>query len=887
MSETITQNKIIVLGKEFKSEDERREYFRTELRKKLPELKKMEGFPIGEDDDIINLSDPPYYTACPNPWLNEFINQWENEKSELEKKGIRSKDFEVHEPYTADVSEGKNDPIYNAHSYHTKVPPKAIVKYLLHYTSKHDTVLDGFSGSGMTGVACNVLNDQSSLKEMGFNVDGDKIMEGATKVGIYGQRKSILNDLSPAATNLTYNNTSTADLVEFRSQANKLVQMAKERFLWMFKTKDPVTKNYFEVEYFVWSEISNCENCGANLNFSEIAFEDDYRSFKDDVNCPNCSVEINKRNLKPQYESILDKELNEVVKTPKREIILICFKNKGRKNYKRPDEEDLELLTKVKNLPASGIPLVSIPDMQMMRVGRMKASGIKYTHQFYFDRLKHILSFLWNESENIKNKRVKELVRYWLDSHFVNLSYRNRYRPNVSFPYNPMTGVFYIPMMSSEANPFIAYENKLKTILKAFVKINTPQGNAVTSTTSASCLGIDDNSIDYIFTDPPFGENIYYSDLNFFIESWYKVFTNSGPEAIVDKVRRKSGLEYNRLVENCFREYFRVLKPGKWMTVVFSNTSASIWNGIQLALSNSGFVISNVSALDKKQGTFQAVNTTTAVKQDLVISCYKPSSTFDQKFLKNGNTEIGVWEFIEEHLNHLPIHLLKNKATQAIIERSPKIIFDRLIAFYIQRGLPVPIDSNKLQQGLRERFIERDGMFFTNEQVHEYDKKKSENPELIQLSILVSSEQDGVLWLKNLLLEKPLTYQDIHPQWMQALAGVRKGDIIPELADILEENFLKDSDGKWYVANPENEADLEKLRNKRLLKQFEAYKEEAAKPKGKIKEARVEALRVGFKQCYQDKDFKTIVQIGDRIPNNLLMEDEVLLQFYDIAISRV
>jgi hypothetical protein len=152
----------------------------------------------------------------------------------------------------------------------------------------------------------------------------------------------------------------------------------------------------------------------------------------------------------------------------------------------------------------------------------------------------------------------------------------------------------------------------------------------------------------------------------------------------------------------------------------------------------------------------------------------------------------------------------------------------------------------------------------------------------------VSSEQDGVLWLKNVLTEKSLTYQDIQPQWMQALAGVRKGDVIPELATILEENFLKDGSGKWYAPDPENEADLEKLRTKRLLRQFDGYKDEALKPKTKkIKEVRVEALRAGFKQCYQDKDFKSIVTIGDKIPNNLLMEDEVLLQFYDIASSRV
>ncbi|MBK6380098.1 MAG: hypothetical protein IPF72_10400 [Chitinophagaceae bacterium] len=188
---------------------------------------------------------------------------------------------------------------------------------------------------------------------------------------------------------------------------------------------------------------------------------------------------------------------------------------------------------------------------------------------------------------------------------------------------------------------------------------------------------------------------------------------------------------------------------------------------------------------------------------------------------------------------------------------------------------------------LEENFIERDEMFFTSEQVQIYDRNKIEVPDFIQLSILVSSEQDGVLWLKNLLKNNFLAYQDIQPQWMQTLSETRKGDFIPELAVILEENFLKNESGKWYSPDLENEADLEKLRMKRLLKQFDLYKSEAANPRAKIKEVRVEALRAGFKQCYLDKDFKTIVQIGDRIPNNLLMEDEVLLQFYDIASSRV
>ena len=104
---------IICLGKKFNSDDERREYFRNELRKKLSELKHIDGFPIGEDEDIIALSDPPYYTACPNPWMNDFIRQWEEEKTNLIESGIRNIEFNVSEPYAVDVTEGKNNPIYN------------------------------------------------------------------------------------------------------------------------------------------------------------------------------------------------------------------------------------------------------------------------------------------------------------------------------------------------------------------------------------------------------------------------------------------------------------------------------------------------------------------------------------------------------------------------------------------------------------------------------------------------------------------------------------------------------------------------------------------------------------------------------------------------------
>lgn len=180
---------VTVLGMTFPNDEERRAYFREQLRAKLPELRQIEGFPIGSDDDIINLSDPPYYTACPNPWLNDFIAEWEQEKLLLEAEGKRHPNVFVNEPYAADVSEGKANPIYMAHAYHTKVPHPAIMRYLLHYTQPGDIIFDGFAGTGMTGVAAGKC----------------AISDDITKNGSIGVRHSILNDLSPIASFITHN----------------------------------------------------------------------------------------------------------------------------------------------------------------------------------------------------------------------------------------------------------------------------------------------------------------------------------------------------------------------------------------------------------------------------------------------------------------------------------------------------------------------------------------------------------------------------------------------------------------------------------------------------------------------------------------------------------
>ena len=242
---------------------------------------------------------------------------------------------------------------------------------------------------------------------------------------------------------------------------------------------------------------------------------------------------------------------------------------------------------------------------------------------------------------------------------------------------------------------------------------------------------------------------------------------------------------------------------------------------------------------------------------------------------------------MDDHLNHLPVHVIRGNATTTIVERNPKILYDRMISYFVVRNVQIPLDAISFQEGLRERYIEVDGMFFTASQAAEYEEKKSKTTEFVPMGLIVGNEADGIEWLRIRLENNPQTYQDISPDWMQAINGIRKGDILPELKVILEENFIEEPDGKWRLPNIQDDIDKDKLREKTLLKEFKMYVELASKPKSKIKEVRVEAIRAGFKKCYMDKDFATIVMVGDKIPQNLLTEDDILLQFYDIARTRV
>lgn len=873
---------VTVLGMTFPNDEARRQYFRDELRKKLPELRHIEGFPIGEDEDIINLSDPPYYTACPNPWLNDFVAEWEAEKVQLETEGKRNVEFEVKEPYAADVNGIKNDSVYRAHMYHTKVPHALIMRYLLHYTQPGDIVFDGFAGTGMTGVAAQACGDDNCQHWEAIEIEWIELFNSKPNKG---QRHAICGDLSPFASTISYNYNTPASSIEVEKEINRIYKEIEEECGWMYTTLHE-GKAVGKINCVVWSDIIVCNNCGEEFVYWDAAVDKNNKKLLDDFYCPKCHALHNKRNAVHAqmtiYDRILDKNIQEIKSVP----VIIVYTVKNKRFEKRIDNYDLDIINKIKSSNLS----YSVPSYNLPEGGETQRNvkiGVTSVHQFYTQRSLITLSIFYDK---IKKSSLPLKLKFIFTgminrSTKMNKVHFTKYLNGKSdWDAGYLKGTLYIPPFSVETSVLSQIINKSDRFIKAIPMLPKNYDNAL-YIGSAHQIGLENNSIDYIFTDPPFGANIAYSELNFLPEAWLKVMTNNNGEAIVNPNQDKNFQFYLDMMTKCYKEYFRILKPGKWMTVEFSNTNAAVWNSIQQSITRSGFVIANISTLNKGQGGMRAVTTTTAVKQDLAISCYKPS----ERILSIDYSDIinNVWVFIEEHLEHLPSFVVEGNQLIAVPERDPRILYDRMISYFVQHGLPVPLDAQEFQQGLRERFVERDGMFFTATQAAEYDEKKKTATDFVPMGIIVSSEAEGIAWLKNQLRDKAQTYQDLQPEWMQAINGVRKGDILPELRELLEENFIEESDGKWRLPNMQDDVDKAALRAKALLREFKIYVETAHKPKGKIKEARVEALRAGFKQCYIDKDFQTIVTVGDRIPQNLRDEDEVLLQFYDIALNKI
>lgn len=843
----------------------------------IDKVRNIEGFPIGTDEDIIALSDAPFYTACPNPFIAEFIKEKGHPYDE------DSDDYH-REPFAADVSEGKNDPLYNAHGYHTKVPHKAIMRYILHYTKPGDIVFDGFCGTGMTGLAAQACGEPD--RDFQFQIESE--MKGVE----WGKRYAVISDLSPIATFIARNYNRHYESAALKEHAERVLQDCLEKYGWMYKTKHAKDNNsptlfgsledsFGTINQTIWSDLLICPHCGNEFVFWDVGLDHKKGCVKDRFLCPNCGASLAKKDCS---HAIIHIEHRGSVKAIAKQIpVYIVYDVNGKRYKKKPDKDDLELIQRIESMPVEDwYPDYELPDGD--KTSDPKKLGITSTDLFYTKRnlivlsylrkcLFNELAFLYTALTDRTTKQLRLLVNYF-------------FHGGGGWVGTGLSGTLYVPSLSIETNPMVTFSTKIRrTVVPSFTD---DESVCVQCASAADLRTIPDGSLDYIFTDPPFGYNINYSELSFLWESWLKCFTNTKTEAIISKAQNKQLVDYQELMQRSFCEFFRILKPGRWMTVEFHNSQNSVWNAIQEALNRAGFIVADVRTIDKRQGSFNQVTTSSAVKQDLVISAYKPKEHFLRDFTLKAGTEDTSWDFVRQHMANLPVVVLKNGKIELIAERQAYLLFDRMVAYHIMHGIPVPLDATDFYKGLDERFLKRDGMYFLSDQINEYDMARATcEVESIQFSLFVSDEKSAIAWLYLQLDENsgdgPQTYQELMPKFMQELKAVDKREKMPELSVILEENFLKDDQGRWYIPDLTKSGDIAKLREKNLLKEFQEYQQS----KGKLKVFRSEAIRAGFAKLWKEKDYAAIVAMAARLPEETIQEDQNLLMYYDISLSRV
>ncbi|AXY78084.1 hypothetical protein D3H65_30630 [Paraflavitalea soli] len=545
---------------------------------------------------------------------------------------LNTNEGEIADPYADSIIAGKNSYAYDAHTYHTKVPPQGIETLIKYYTKENDVVLDPFCGSGMTGLAA-----------------------------IRQKRNVILSDLSPAAVFIAKNFTTSFSAKEYREAIKEVLERLAELEKQLYLTQCEKCNELAIQNYTVWSYGLTCDKCDKEFILWDVA-RDEKPSYKESkilstFNCPHCHGLIKKGKLKRTRlypvqigYKCCDKGLKDTVHQPK--------------EYDFKKLQEIDKIKIDKWYPTNKFP-IGVNTNQPIN------HGLDSVDKLYTHRALLALSEIWHACINHDNLEIRPLLLWTFTSLYQRVSVLSEFR---FWGGSSNTANYNVPQIMNEQNVFRTFKRKSETI--AYHLEETRKNSILRHISVRSATHLDhipDKSLDYIFTDPPFGSNINYSEMNFLWESWLQAFTNNKNEAIVNKIQEKTIEDYQTLMTDSFKEMRRVLKDNSWLTIVFHNSSGKIWDSIREALYNAGFFISKAQIFDKQHGTFKMYVSDNAVGYDLILHCQKDI------LIKNSSVVISsVEEFVKEKIKQSDYTL-----NFIHVERTPETDFRKLYSEWI------------------------------------------------------------------------------------------------------------------------------------------------------------------------------------------------------------
>lgn len=520
-------------------------------------------------------------------------------------------------PFTGELVAGKNSVVYNAHSYHTKVPPEAITPLIEHYSSPKDVVLDPFCGSGMTGVA-------------------------AIRAG----RHAILSDLSPAAVHIASNYCTPCDPSALRETAEHVLEAVRPTLEWLYESGDGLG----QIEYTLWSDVFCCPHCRTAASYWESTYDSECNELREASRCPACG-ELYKKDhaLWVSEEPVLASVASDT--------------GRGKRVQRAVTAREREHIADVDATPIPfWYPRTPFGAEREMWRASHAAMGIDSVDKFYSRRNLHALAALRHRILDVSDDRLMRALMFAFTG-CVNRASR-RYQWNPKRPTNVMTGTLYISSLRYEFNVRSLFRRKLAAIERYFTDLGRPGGRAEVCLSNATNLSwIPDGSVHYAFTDPPFGSNIYYADSSLLWEAWLDRHLDESQEAVISRKRtREQGgkdiPEYQRLMTESFAEIYRALKPGRYASIAFNNTNDSVWRAIQAAIGDAGFRIQSTSGLDKVHRSIKGVKGQQGIEEialfDVIMNVERPQR-FGSTAVSTEQEELEplLREVFREHLGRL------------------------------------------------------------------------------------------------------------------------------------------------------------------------------------------------------------------------------------------
>lgn len=523
------------------------------------------------------------------------------------------------------VSAGKNTYTYDAHTYHTKVPPQGIAEVIKRYLPEGGVVLDPFAGSGMTGVAARTLGNDV-----------------------------ILNELSPAASFIADRFTKTCDPVAFASAIRAVCETLSDLRKKLYSTRCRSCGEDTEILYTVWSYRVTCNACD-----HDFVLWDHCRHYGKTVRehkilrefpCPCCKTTLKKSRLRRTTS----------------EPVLLGYKCCSRQQVEHPlTDEDKALLIAIELAPpiaAGFVPTTELPDG--VNLCQPKRHGLTSVESFYTARNLAAMSHLWKEIHRIKDDEIAGFLAFVFTSLYQRVTKLSEFR---FWGGSGNTANFNVPYIFNEANVFLTFERKARTIQDHLeTTARSYSGRSIVNTGSATDLAfLPDNSIDFVFTDPPFGANINYSEMNILWESWLGSFTDHTDEAIVNRFQKKDVERYGELMTASLTECYRVLRPGHWMVLVFMNSSQEIWQSVRDAIAGAGFSLERMDIFDKQHGTFKQFVSDNTAGCDLLLHCRKADGgDIVNPIMNTPVVALSVIDFLDARIKSIPtlpyLHVQRN-----------------------------------------------------------------------------------------------------------------------------------------------------------------------------------------------------------------------------------